>query len=95
MFIRVGDCMKVLALPIQMVSWTETSGKIHPVRFKIANPDESTSVITVDKVLTIDREKLAGNNMLIYKCQSVIKGTERLYVLKYAFDTCKWILWKL
>lgn len=90
-----GDKMKVIAKPVEMVTWTDLNGKLNPVRFKIANEDESISVIKIDKVLTINKEKLAGNNMLVYKCQSVIKGSERLYELKYSFDTCKWILWKL
>jgi len=58
--------MKVLALPIEMVSWTEKSGNINPVQFNIANKDESISVIKVDKVIGIQKEKLAGNNMLVY-----------------------------
>lgn len=87
--------MKVIAKQIEMVAWTDINGKINPVQFKIANADESISVIKIDKVLTIEKERLAGNNMLIYKCQSVIKGSERLYEIKYSFDTCKWMLWKL
>ncbi|MBX4271452.1 hypothetical protein [Clostridium estertheticum] len=87
--------MKVLAKGIEMVSWTNLLGVITPVRFKIANEDESILVIKIDKVITIDKEKLAGNNRLVYTCQSVIRGCERIYSLKYSFDTCKWILWKL
>ena len=87
--------MKVLALPIEMVAWTDLNGKLNPVRFKIANGDESISVIKIDKVIIIDKERLAGNNMLVYNCQSTIKGSERIYQLKYSFDTCKWMLWKL
>lgn len=87
--------MKVIVKPIEMVSWTAIDGHINPVRFRIANEDESVSVIKIDKVITIDKEKLAGNNMLVYKCQSVIKGSERLFELKYELSSCKWILWKL
>ncbi|MBZ9616763.1 hypothetical protein [Clostridium estertheticum] len=87
--------MKVLAKGIEMVSWTNLLGVIHPVRFKIANEDESISVIKIDKVITIDKERLAGNNMLVYTCQSVIRGYERIYSIKYSYDTCKWMLWKL
>ena len=87
--------MRVIAKPIEMVLWNDINGKMNPVRFKIANEDESISVIKIDKVLTIDKERLAGNNMLVYKCQSVIKESERLYELKYEFSSCKWILWKL
>lgn len=67
----------------EMVAWTYVNGKINPARFRFANKDESISVIKVDKVITVDKEKLAGNHMLIYKCQGVTRGTERLYEIEY------------
>ena len=87
--------MKVVARPIEVVSWTDTKGNINPVRFKIVNEDESISVVKIDKVLTIDREKLAGNLMLVFKCQSVVNGADKLYEIKYELSTCKWILFKI
>lgn len=87
--------MKIIAKPIEIVSWTDVKGKINPIRFRIENEDESISVIKIDKVITIDKEKLAGNHMLVYKCQSIIKGSERLYEIKYELSSCKWILFKL
>jgi len=87
--------MKIIAKAISMVSWTDESGVITPVRFRIENEDESLSTIKIDKVITMDREKLAGNHMLVYKCQSVIKGSERPYELKCEISSGKWILWKL
>jgi hypothetical protein len=87
--------VKIIAKPIQMVSWTNEKGDINPIRFKLKNEDESSSVIKVDRVLFKDKEKLAGNPMLIYRCQSVIRGTERIFELKYELGTCKWTLWKI
>jgi hypothetical protein len=87
--------MKILAMPIDMVCWFEKTGIPHPVRFKVASEDESEAVIKVDKVVTVDKEKLAGNEMLVFKCQSVIKGVQRLFELKYELRTCKWILFKI
>ncbi|WP_435791276.1 hypothetical protein [Clostridium sp.] len=84
--------MKIVAKPIEVVSWTDTRGNIHPVRFKIINEDESISVIKIDKVICVDKEKLAGNFMLMYKCQSVISGVEKLYEIKYELGTCLTIL---
>ncbi|WP_290445833.1 hypothetical protein [Clostridium estertheticum] len=40
--------MKVIAKPIEMVAWTNVNGKMNPIRFKIANEDESISVIKID-----------------------------------------------
>ncbi|MBU3146830.1 hypothetical protein [Clostridium sp. CF012] len=87
--------MKVVAKPIEVVSWTDTKGNIHPVRFKITNEDETSSVIKVDKVITVDKEKLAGNNMLVFKCQSVINRVEKLYDIKFELSSCRWILFKI
>jgi len=81
--------MKVVAKPIEMVAWTDTKGNINPVRFKLTKEDESSSVIKIDKVISVDKEKFAGNIMLAYKCQSVINEVDRIYQLKYELGTCK------
>ena len=87
--------MKIIAKPIEVVSWTDTKGNINPVRFKIVNDDESNTVVKIDKVISMDREKLAGNFMLVYKCQSVVNGADKLYEIKYELATCRWILFKI
>jgi len=87
--------MKVIAKPIEMVAWTDTKGIINPVRFKITKEDGTNSVVKIDKVISVEKEKLAGNNMLVYKCQSVINETKRLYELKYELATSRWILFKI
>lgn len=87
--------MKILAKPIEMVCWFEKTGIPHPIRFKLTAEDEREVVLKVDKVMFIDKEKLAGNEMLLFKCQSVIKGIQRIFELKYALKTCKWFLWKM
>ena len=87
--------MKVVAKPIEMISWTDLNGNMNPIRFKITKEDESSSVVKINKVISMDKEKLAGNIMLVFKCQSVINETERLYEIKYELSTCKWMLFKI
>jgi len=87
--------MKIVAKHIEVVSWTDIAGNINPVRFKIIKEDGSNSVVKIDKVICVDKEKLAGNNMRVYKCQSVINGADRLYELKYELSTCRWVLFKI
>ena len=87
--------MKIVAKQIGVISWTNINGKINPVRFKLTKDDGSISVIKIDKVISIEREKLAGNNMLVYTCQSIIKEVDRIYELKYELNTCKWMLYKI
>ena len=87
--------MKVLALPIEMVSYTDNKGGIRPIRFRMQIGDEPMQVIKIDKVIVKDTEKLAGNIMLVYKCQSLIDNVIKLFEIKYEIATCKWILFKI
>ena len=87
--------MKVVAKPIDMVSWTDKEGNVHPVRFRLQQPDESYVTIKVDRVVCRELEKLAGNKMLVYKCQSIVGGVQKIFELKYELGTCKWILFKI
>jgi len=87
--------MQVLAKPISVVAWYEENGMPHPVRFKIKAEDESEMVMKIGKVMFKDKEKIAGNEMLIFKCRSVIDGIQKIFEIKYELRTCKWILFKM
>lgn len=87
--------MKVVAKHIEVVAWFEKSGTPNPVRFRIENEDKSLSIIKIDKIVTMTKEKLAGNDMLVFKCQSLINNLQNLFEIKYEIKTCKWILFKI
>jgi len=87
--------MKVVAQPIQMIAWFEENGTPHPIRFRFTNKEQYQTVIKVDKVVTIEKEKLAGNPMYVFTCQSSIDNILKIYELKYELHTCKWMLYKI
>ena len=87
--------MKVLALPIEMVSYTDNKGNIKPIRFRMQVGEEPMQVIKIDKVIVKETEKFAGNIMLVYKCQSLIENTIKLFEIKYELSSCRWILFKI
>ena len=87
--------MKILALPIEMVFYTDNKGSIRPVRFRMQIEDEPMQVIKIDKVIVKAIEKLAGNIMIVFKCQSLIDNVMKLFELRYELATCKWILIKI
>jgi len=87
--------MKVLALPIEMVSYTDNKGSIKPIRFRMQICDEPMQVIKIDKVIIKETQKLAGNIMIVYKCQSLIDDVVKLFEIKYEISTCRWILFKI
>ncbi len=87
--------MKVVRKPIEMIAWFTEDGIPNPIRFRIKDSGESRMTIKVDRIIKRDLEKLAGNKMIIFTCQSFIDGTERIYEVKYEHDTCKWMLFKI
>jgi ribosomal protein S28E/S33 len=81
--------MKVVAKPIEVISHTDTNGEVRPIRFRLTNEDETFKVIKIDKIIVKETEKLAGNVMLVYKCQSLIDEIKKIYEIKYELRTCK------
>ena len=83
--------------PIEMIAWFTLEGIPNPIRYKMATTSDSGSniVVKVDRVVTRTEEKLAGNRMLIFRCQSEINGLLKLFELKYELSTCKWYLCEL
>lgn len=90
-----GEGLKVLAKKIEVIAWFKAGGAIRPIRFRIQNEDKTYQTIRVDKILSVDKEKLAGNFMYLYRCQSVIDGVEKYFELKYELDSCEWMLFKM
>lgn len=87
--------MKIIAKPIDVVAWFTKEGVPRPVRFRITNENESETVVNIDKVLHMDKEKLAGCPMLVFRCQGPVNGIEKTYEIKYDMLTCKWMLFKI
>jgi len=87
--------LKVVAKPIEMVAWFTIDGCPNPVRFRVESEDNSSCVIKVDRVIHRNIEKIAGNHMIVLRCQSIINGVETVYELKYELLTCKWMLYKI
>ncbi len=87
--------MKVIAQPIEVVSYTDSKGNIKPLRLRLQKKDETLKVIRVDKVIIKETEKLAGNTMFVFKCQSLINNVMEIFEIKYDLKTCKWMLYKI
>lgn len=86
--------MRILMQPIEMVAWFTLEGIPHPIRYRLTSDNASSVVVKVDRVVTRSEEKLAGNRMFIFRCQSEVDGLLKLFELKYELSTCKWYLYK-
>ena len=87
--------MKILMKPIEMIAWFNKDEYPVPLRYRITAEDLSDTVIKVDKILFKQEEKLAGNRMILYRCESLINDVQRIFELKYELSTCKWYLFKM
>lgn len=86
--------MKVVMQPIEVVASFKLDGMSTPLKFRIME-DDSPSVITVEQVCFRSEEKLAGNRMITFRCQSTFNGTLKVFELKFEPGTGKWFLYKI
>ena len=82
--------MKIISTPITVLAHFETNGTPHPIRFKLNDQE-----IRIEQVISVTEEKLAGNRMMIFRCQSEIGGELKPFEIKFELGTCKWFLWKM
>ncbi|WP_341456632.1 hypothetical protein [Clostridium oryzae] len=85
----------MIAKPIEMVAWFTLDGIPHPVRFRFQDEQGGNRVIKIDRVINRDKEKVAGNEMINFRCESVIKGIQKVFEIKYELRTCRWVLFKI
>lgn len=86
--------MKLLMIPVEMIAKFTVKGQPRPVKFRIEN-DMGLHEIKVGSIVCQEEEKLAGNRMIKYQCQSAIRGIQTTFELKYELATCKWYLSKM
>lgn len=86
--------MKVVNQEINMIAWFRPQGKIRPIKFQMTEGDENI-VIKVDRVVKKDVDKIAGVLIHIFTCQSIIKGIQKIYELRYNTKNLNWILYKI
>ena len=75
--------------PIEMIAWFTLDGVLNPIRYKL------DSVVIKVQVTSKSEEKLAGNRMIVYRCQGEINGELKPFELKYELQTCRWYLFKM
>ena len=80
-------------IPIQMISCTDTNGKITPMRFRFRDKSGEIITVTVEKILSEDqdRNRIAAN----YTCVAPIYGARKTFDLRYNYYAHEWHLSRL
>ncbi|KUO65582.1 MAG: hypothetical protein APF84_14775 [Gracilibacter sp. BRH_c7a] len=87
--------MKIYMQPIESMVWFNREGIPHPLRYRILTEDDAYKTIKINHVLFREEEKVAGNRMLLFRCQGEINGVLKVFELKYELSTCRWYLYKI
>lgn len=87
--------MKVIAKPIEMLSISDSTGDVKPIKFRIKLEDKSLTTIKVDRIIRRESSKRAGEVAYIYTCESLIQDELKLYELRYTLSSCIWVLYKM
>jgi len=87
--------VKILAEPVEAAVWFKAKEKPHPVKFRYSDSSGLVQKVTVDKIISVDEIKTAGIRAFVYRCQSEINGSMKIYELKYLVSDCRWELYKM
>lgn len=80
-------------IPVQMISCTDTNGKITPMRFRFKDRTGELITVTIEKVISEDqnRNKVGAN----FSCSAVIYGNRKKFNLWYSYFAHEWHLSRL
>lgn len=80
-------------IPVQMISCTDTNGKITPMRFRFRDRNGELITVTIDKVLSEDQSRnRVGIN---FSCSAILYGRRKTFTLWYSYFAHEWHLSRL
>ena len=75
-------------IPVQMISCTDTDGKITPLRFRFRDKNGELITITIEKILSTDQDR---NRVGIhFSCTATLYGTQKKFTLWYSYASHEW-----
>lgn len=80
-------------IPVQMISCTDTNGKITPMRFRFKDKDGELITVTVEKVLSEEQDK--SRTGASFTCTAPVYGTQKTFNLRYSYYAHEWHLSRL
>ena len=86
--------MKILRRPIEVIAWFDLEGNPAPIRFRYLDDQDEISIVKVDHIVQKDVEKLGGNKIIRYTCESMQCGQVKPFEIRYELETCRWFLYK-
>jgi hypothetical protein len=75
-------------IPVQMISCTDTNGKITPMRFRFRDRNDEIITINIDKIISTDQQcsSLGAN----FVCAASLYGSQKTFQLRYNYYAHEW-----
>lgn len=80
-------------IPVQMISCTDTNGKITPMRFRFRDKTGELITVTIEKVLSEEQNK--NKVGASFSCAAVVYGARKTFTLWYNYCAHEWRLSRL
>lgn len=75
-------------IPVQMISCTDTNGKITPMRFRFRERNGEIITINIDQVLSTDQQH--GSLGVNFVCAASLYGAQKTFRLRYNYYSHEW-----
>lgn len=79
-----------LDIPVQMISCTDTNGKITPLRFRFRDKNGELTTVMIHQILKEHAECRAAG--VTYTCLARLYGTPKTFDLRYSYYSHEWKL---
>lgn len=72
--------------------WFTVSGKSMPLMMKVRTEEEEIIKVDDIQVLTVDKQWYAGIMNVKYRCQALVRGQMKEFILLFCPEECSWKL---
>ncbi len=87
------DSIICVDIPVQMISCTDTNGKITPLRFRFRDRNGELVTVKIETILSTDQDR---NRMGInFFCAAALYGTQKRFNLRYSYTAHEWRMSRL
>ena len=80
-------------IPVQMISCTDTNGKITPIRFRFRDRTGELVTVNIDKVLSQDQDR--NRVGASFSCTASLYGETKIFDLWYSYFAHEWRMSRL
>ena len=87
--------MKKIQKNIDVIATFRVGEPPEPHRFRVTDRYDNVHVMKIGRILSIEKEKVLGDDIWTYKCQGMVGNQERIYVIQFNLCHGRWQLVKI